>query len=309
MKNGLLSLFVFSLLIMQKCFAVGLDDSVLRAPVEVYKDTAITLQERVSKKPVYLKFWATWCKPCRDQMPHLQHTYEKYGNEIDIISVNIWINETDNMIESMKKEFGLTMPIALDKNGVWAQAFNFVGTPYHILIDEEGDIVHKGHNADQDLDRKVELLAARSKAELPTLVLQPNDGTLLDISKGTSDVSVLFFTATWCDWYLKESRPTMASACVIAQNTINTVHERLPKTKLLEIVSRLWTGQKDLNEYIKKYDIKHSIAIDESNDAFFALNVKTFPTLIIMKNGKELYRTSTLNSADEITKKIEQLSI
>ena len=53
------------------------------------------------KKLVYLKFWATWCQPCREQMPHLQETYESFGDDIEVIAVNIDIN--DSAEEARKK--------------------------------------------------------------------------------------------------------------------------------------------------------------------------------------------------------------
>src|SRR3569832_1394038 len=42
----------------------------------------IALADLIGHKPVYLKFWATWCKPCREQMPHLEAAHRRYGDRI-----------------------------------------------------------------------------------------------------------------------------------------------------------------------------------------------------------------------------------
>lgn len=299
-------LFVLAVFYVQNSLAFDLDESILRTPIEIYDGETIELKSLVGKKPIYLKFWASWCVSCREQMPHLQHTYQEHNDEVEILSVNIWINETEEMLQDTKEEFGLSVPIAIDRTGKLAQAFELIGTPYHILIDRDGDVVHKGYKADKDLDRKIELLAAREKSDLPKIALTPAGGKSVDITDRSEDVSVLFFTATWCDWYLKESRPSMSEACIQAQKNMNQVHELLPEISILGIVSRLWTGEKELQEYVDKYAIKHPIAVDVTNDAFLALNVKNFPTMVVMKNGEEIFRTSRLDSVERITGIIQQ---
>ncbi len=304
MKSIQKFLFVLAIFYVQHSLAFGLDESILKTPIEIYDGESIELESLVGKKPIYLKFWASWCVPCREQMPHLQHTYQEYKDEVEILSVNIWFNESKKMLQATKEEFGLSVPIAIDRSGKLAQEFEFVGTPYHVLIDRDGDVVHQGYEADKDLDRKIEILAAREKADLPKIALTPADGKPIDITDRSEDVSVLFFTTTWCDWYLKESRPAMSEACILAQKNMNQVHKLLPETSILGIVSRLWTGEKELQEYVDKYAIKHPIAVDVTNDAFLALNVKNFPIMIVMKNGEEVFRTSKLDSVKRITQRI-----
>ena len=48
----------------------------------------IDLASYYGKKAVYLKFWATWCVPCREQMPHLKHVYEQAGSDMEVIAVD-----------------------------------------------------------------------------------------------------------------------------------------------------------------------------------------------------------------------------
>ena len=288
--------------------ALGIDRSLLELPIEVHDGAAVRLQDLVGKKPIYLKFWASWCVPCRQQMPHLEGIYEKYSDELEIVSVNIWINETEEALVATREEFGLTVPIAIDAGGELAQAFDFIGTPYHVLIDLDGDVVHTGHQADADLDGKIESLASRETSGLSKLAVTPSGTTPSVAAHEAEGLSVLFFTATWCDWYLEESRPEMSAACIRAQRNMNRVHEMIPDLNIVGLATRLWTGEKELEEYVDKYDIRHSIAVDETNDAFFALNVKTVPTLIVLQDGEELYRTSKLDSVEDIAAAIRQFA-
>jgi thiol-disulfide isomerase/thioredoxin len=48
----------------------------------------IDLGRLYGKQAVYLKFWATWCVPCREQMPHFERTYETAGTDLAVIAVN-----------------------------------------------------------------------------------------------------------------------------------------------------------------------------------------------------------------------------
>lgn len=299
----LLTLLIFASLI-TKVDAKPLPPELLNTPLEVYQGDDILLKDVVGKKPVYLKFWASWCVPCREQMPHLEHTYQQVKNDIEVVSVNIWINDNEKMIQSTIDEFGLSMPTALDKSGVIAQSVNFIGTPYHILIDEDGDIVHKGHDVTQELDKKIQRLAAKDSSELPAVSISIDDGEPLNIFDNKKPLSVLYFSATWCDWYLKDSRPAMSKKCIAAQKTMNQVAKQLPEIELLGLFTRLWTGEKELSEYAEKYNVEHSVAVDTTNDAFLALGVKELPTLIILKEGKEVFRTTDFESEKALTKTI-----
>lgn len=299
---------VLGLFFVQLSAALDLDEAALVRPVEIYNGEVVDFIDLIGKKPIYLKFWASWCSTCREQMNHLQETYQQHTDDLEIISVNIWINESEEMLDATENEFGLTVPIAIDRNGDIARAFDLRATPYHVLIDRDGDVVHRGHKADDDLDRKIEILSAREESDLPTIALTPAGGESMDITSGSEEVSVLYFTATWCDWYLEDSRPSMSKACGQAQESMNKVHELLPDLNMLGFASRLWTGQNELQGYIEKYSVKHPIAIDESNDAFFALNIKSFPTMVVMKNGQEVYRTSKLDSVDYLIGRIQQFA-
>ena len=258
-----------------------------------------TLNQLVADKPVYLKFWATWCQPCREQMPHLQQTFEHYGDEIDIISVNIDVNDSVEAINATQQEFGLTVPVVIDATGKLAQAFDLVGTPYHLLIDTDGRVVFKGHEESDKLEKTLKLLSASNSVILPaveieSLIEQPS------LVTKTDQLTALFFTATWCDWYLEVSRPAIANNCINGQQQANTLYKLNPQLNWLGITSRLWTGDKELAEYKGKYQIQYPLVIDNHDQEFVRYQVKDFPTLILLKDGKEVFRTSEFSNQHDV---------
>ncbi len=133
-----------------------------RAPRLVLKTIdgeTIDLGRLYGRQAVYLKFWATWCVPCRQQMPHFEHTYETAGPDLAVIAINAGFNDSVEEVRAYRRELGITMPIAID-DGQAAGAFHLRVTPQHIVIGRDGRILYVGHLADAQLDAA--LAAARS---------------------------------------------------------------------------------------------------------------------------------------------------
>ena len=99
--------------------------------------------QKVRHKPIYLKFWATWCGQCRAQTPHLKAIHKMYGDELDVVAVNFGFNDTLDLVRQFQKEYELTVPLAFDELGTIARAFDVTVVPYSIIIDRDGTIVHR----------------------------------------------------------------------------------------------------------------------------------------------------------------------
>lgn len=305
-KNFTLAIACLIILSQTIVNASTLSKEIQAFPIKTLSGENITLKQYIGKQPVYLKFWASWCAPCRKQMPHFQKVQDEYGDKIKVIGINLGINDDIQHVNATIKEFKLTMSTTVDATGELAQAVELIGTPFHVLIDKEGNIVHKGFDASEELDKKIQLLITNKTDDLSPVVSSSisNNGITINKTKTTA----LFFLATWCDWYLKDKRPAMSNDCITAQNTINALYKQFPTYDWLGVASRLWTGDKDLQEYKKKFNITHPISIDTSNKIFLDYKVFTFPTLVIVKNGKELLRVTNFNNQKELKNTLHKLT-
>jgi thiol-disulfide isomerase/thioredoxin len=96
-------------------------------------------------KPVWINFWATWCPPCREEMPEMQQFYEKYHAQgLAIVGVNV--QESDSQVQQYVKEGAFTWTFVLDPEGTTTDRYLIGGLPSHFFIDAEGVVqaVHMG---------------------------------------------------------------------------------------------------------------------------------------------------------------------
>lgn len=92
-------------------------------------------------QPVIINFWATWCGPCRVEMPHLQEAYTTHQDEgLVVLGVNLTQRDSVNAVPGFLDEFGLTFPIVLDKNGNVAEAYNVIGQPASVFVNKDGTV-------------------------------------------------------------------------------------------------------------------------------------------------------------------------
>ncbi len=291
---------VFTVLFAFNLQAQPSPNELLDLPIPLISKPDTSLAQFMGKKPVYLKFWASWCQPCRKEMPHFQRIKEQYGDSIEVIGINLGMNDDIGAVKSTMAEFGLTMPTAIDQNGDLAQAFRLTGTPYHLLFDSNMKLVHRGHQASEILDNKLGLLSQTKPVELLGINALQETEEDVDINTADGKLHALFFTATWCDWYLKDSRPAVSKNCTQAQRAVNSLYRDYPKIGWHGVISRLWTGEKDLIAYQRKYDIALPVKIDKSNRLFHKHTVKTLPTLILLKDNQVVARLTDFNNMSEI---------
>jgi len=88
-----------------------------------------------------LNVWATWCGPCKAEMPTLEHLYEMYkGNGLKIVAVSIDETATDDSVKTYARNMGLTFDILHDPQYRIEQAYQVVGYPSSYVIDRDGVI-------------------------------------------------------------------------------------------------------------------------------------------------------------------------
>jgi thiol-disulfide isomerase/thioredoxin len=90
-------------------------------------------------KVVVLNFWATWCEPCRDEMPSLQRLRAKMsGQPVEVLTVNY--GEFPQRIEPFMKKQNIELPVLLDTQKDAAKAWNAGGLPITFIVDRKGDV-------------------------------------------------------------------------------------------------------------------------------------------------------------------------
>ncbi len=91
-------------------------------------------------KPVFINFWASWCPPCKEEMPIIQEFYQKYGDQIEFIGVNLTFNDTKEEALAFMKQGGFQMPNLFDYDGKVAELYRADSIPTSIFIDKNGVI-------------------------------------------------------------------------------------------------------------------------------------------------------------------------
>ncbi len=91
-------------------------------------------------KVVFLNFWATWCPPCRSEMPSMETLYKEYRDRgLEILAVDL--QEDRERVEAFFKEYGLTFTALLDTSGKVGAMYGARSIPTTYIIDRKGFIV------------------------------------------------------------------------------------------------------------------------------------------------------------------------
>ena len=89
-------------------------------------------------KTVILNFWATWCTPCRKEMPDLQAVWEERGEGRDLVVLAVDVGESADAVTDFMESLGLTFPVVLDADGAVADHYGLPGLPSTFFIDAGG---------------------------------------------------------------------------------------------------------------------------------------------------------------------------
>ncbi len=93
----------------------------------------------VRGKPVLLNFWATWCGPCRFEMPFLQEIHDEYSDK-GLVLIAVDIGESKSDVENFMQREGLTLPVLLDSQAEVARQYRVAAIPTTFFIDKDGII-------------------------------------------------------------------------------------------------------------------------------------------------------------------------
>ena len=107
--------------------------------------TNLRLQEQRGQV-VLVNFWATWCGPCRQEMPHLNRIYDKYRSS-GFVLLGVNIDDDPRAAADLAAKLGLRFPVLLDTDKKVSRAYDMSAMPATLLIDRDGRVrhIHRGY--------------------------------------------------------------------------------------------------------------------------------------------------------------------
>ena len=234
--------------------------------------------ESLKGKFVYIDLWATWCGPCKKEIPFLQKLEHEYaGKDVHFVSISSDKPEDAEKWKTMVKEKNMG-GIQLHANGdeEFAKAYKVQGIPRFILLDKEGKIVEI--NAPRPSSEEIRPLLdqlLKADSELPEGI-RFEHGTLAEAFAKAKKENKLVFVDTYTEWCGPCKR---LSKEVFPQKKVGDYFN--PRFVSVKIDAEKGEGI----EYAKKY------------------GVKSYPTLLFLNpNGEEMYRTAGFVNADGLIK-------
>ncbi len=119
--------------------------------------------DQLRGKVVLLNFWATWCKPCEDEMPAMERLYRALaGSDFELVAVSV--DEDEAVVSAFVNRLGLSFPVLMDRTKEVAGAYQTFRFPESLLVGRDGVVLEryvgpKNWDADAYLDRIQRLLA------------------------------------------------------------------------------------------------------------------------------------------------------
>ena len=93
-------------------------------------------------KPIVINFWASWCPPCRIEMPYFQTVYDDIGDEVQFLMISLvdGFRETIRTAENFISHYGYTFPVFYDTMGGAAIGYRVTSIPTTVFIDRDGNL-------------------------------------------------------------------------------------------------------------------------------------------------------------------------
>lgn len=153
MKNFLFLIIFFATLV----FAQDENKTGRKAPnfkLEDIDGKSYSLKNEIGEGPILLSFWATWCKPCVEELAHFQELFEELKDtKFKMFGISIDSEKSMAKVKPYIKAKGFTFPVLLDPNSNIARDYYALNVPFSVLIDKNGNISysHSGYKKGDEL--------------------------------------------------------------------------------------------------------------------------------------------------------------
>jgi len=113
---------------------------------------------------VMINFWATWCAPCRQEMPHLNRLYEQY-RKAGFMLLGVNIDDNPKAAQAMAEQLGVRFPVLYDTTKQVSQRYDVDAMPSTVIVDRDGKVqyLHRGYRSgtEQKYEAKVREILKR----------------------------------------------------------------------------------------------------------------------------------------------------
>lgn len=122
----------------------------------------VRVDSLLAEGPVVLNFWATWCHPCKAEMPKLEDIMEELGErQVHFAAVSLDTRRNKNKVEEYIEEHDLMLPVYRDPEGSLARRFKVTAIPTTILLDQDSEVAYRtrGYRPGDEVLLEKEILA------------------------------------------------------------------------------------------------------------------------------------------------------
>jgi peroxiredoxin len=145
MQNRIKSLLITALIVSLPAVAGGGSGPAPQFTLNARGGNSLSLSQ-YKGQVVMLNFWASWCGPCRQEMPLLENIYKKY-NKMGFTMIGVNVEPDSKAADDWLKQTPVSFPVIYDKDSTVSKAYDVSGMPSTVIIDRKGNIrvLHRGY--------------------------------------------------------------------------------------------------------------------------------------------------------------------
>ncbi len=155
-------LALFFILLTALTMAQNQQKKIPNAKLEDLEGKKVQLKSYLGKGPVLVSFWATWCKPCQEELGEYQKIYNEFKSKgFNLLAVSIDDEKSVSKVKPLVKAKNFSFPVLLDINSDAARDLYVQDVPHIFLVDAKGNIVysHRGYKKGDELELKKKITA------------------------------------------------------------------------------------------------------------------------------------------------------